>query len=229
LSGCTIGGFSRRARLHEVSYVFRYICITEKVASPLRKKTAVMPDRRWHCSALVLCKCCYQLLTTWKSCAVGRYARECGGTASWTVPFLSFASLQTVTVGYNMDQPYVAWTIHRKLRLMWWMTTELCTPSWYIRLRTCLWIVTVQFLVCIPFRVNTVSLIYIIIIIFIIIIIKTLQPFVGPWPPFQFLDPIHTIGRTPWTGDQPVWKPLPTHRTTQTQNKRTQYRHPCIE
>jgi hypothetical protein len=32
-----------------------------------------------------------------------------------------------------------------------------------------------------------------------------LQPFVGPW-----------------TGDQPFARPLPTHRTTQTQNKRTQ-------
>jgi hypothetical protein len=24
---------------------------------------------------------------------------------------------------------------------------------------------------------------------------------VGPWPLFQLLDPIHTVGRTPWTGD----------------------------
>jgi hypothetical protein len=30
-------------------------------------------------------------------------------------------------------------------------------------------------------------------------------------------------------GDQPIARPLPTHRTTQTQNKRTQYRHPCLE
>jgi hypothetical protein len=30
------------------------------------------------------------------------------------------------------------------------------------------------------------------------------------------------VGRTPWTGDQPVARPLPTHRTTQTQNKHTQ-------
>jgi hypothetical protein len=29
-------------------------------------------------------------------------------------------------------------------------------------------------------------------------------------------------------GDQPVARPLPTHRTTQTQNKRT-HRHPCLE
>jgi hypothetical protein len=45
-----------------------------------------------------------------------------------------------------------------------------------------------------------------------------LQSFVGPWPLFQFLNAIQS-GRTPWTGDQPVARPLPTHRTTQTQNK----------
>jgi hypothetical protein len=43
----------------------------------------------------------------------------------------------------------------------------------------------------------------------------------GPWPLFQFLN-LYIVGRTPWTGDQPVVRPLPTHRTTQTQNKRTQ-------
>jgi hypothetical protein len=48
-----------------------------------------------------------------------------------------------------------------------------------------------------------------------------LQPFFGPWPLFQFLNP-YTVGRTPWTGYQPVARPLPTRRTTQTQNKRTQ-------
>jgi hypothetical protein len=45
---------------------------------------------------------------------------------------------------------------------------------------------------------------------------------------FSFLT-IHTVGRTTWTGDQPVERPLPTHRTTQTQNKRTKYRHPRLE
>jgi hypothetical protein len=40
-----------------------------------------------------------------------------------------------------------------------------------------------------------------------------LQSFVGPWPLFQFLN-LYTAGRTPWTGDQPVARPLPTHRTT---------------
>jgi hypothetical protein len=38
---------------------------------------------------------------------------------------------------------------------------------------------------------------------------------------FSFLIP-HTVGMIPWTGDQPVARPLPTHRTTRTQNKRTQ-------
>jgi hypothetical protein len=33
---------------------------------------------------------------------------------------------------------------------------------------------------------------------------------------------LYTFGKTPWTGDQPVARPLLTHRTTQTQNKRTQ-------
>jgi hypothetical protein len=32
-----------------------------------------------------------------------------------------------------------------------------------------------------------------------------------PWPPLQFLHP-YTLGRTPWTGDQPVVRLLPTHR-----------------
>jgi hypothetical protein len=31
----------------------------------------------------------------------------------------------------------------------------------------------------------------------------------------------YTVGRTPWTGDQPVARPLPALRTAQTQNKRT--------
>jgi hypothetical protein len=32
----------------------------------------------------------------------------------------------------------------------------------------------------------------------------------------------YTVDRTPWTGDQPVARPLPAHRIEQTQNKRTQ-------
>jgi hypothetical protein len=48
-----------------------------------------------------------------------------------------------------------------------------------------------------------------------------LHPFLGPWSLFQFLD-FYTVGRTPWTGDQPVARQIPAHRTAQTQNKRTQ-------
>jgi hypothetical protein len=32
----------------------------------------------------------------------------------------------------------------------------------------------------------------------------------------------YTVGRTPWTEDQPVARPLPAHRTAQTQHKHTQ-------
>jgi hypothetical protein len=38
---------------------------------------------------------------------------------------------------------------------------------------------------------------------------------------FQLIN-LYTVGRTPWTGDKPVARPLPTHRRSQTQNKRTQ-------
>jgi hypothetical protein len=37
-----------------------------------------------------------------------------------------------------------------------------------------------------------------------------LQSFVGPWPHFSFLF-LYTFGRIPWTGVQPIARPLPTH------------------
>jgi hypothetical protein len=55
-----------------------------------------------------------------------------------------------------------------------------------------------------------------------------LQPFVGPWPLLQFRKLFYVVGRTPWTSDQPVARPLPTHRTTQTQNKCTQTSMPWV-
>jgi hypothetical protein len=55
-----------------------------------------------------------------------------------------------------------------------------------------------------------------------------LLPFVGPWRFFSFLT-FYTVGRTPWTGDQPVAWPLPAHRTAQTQNKRIQTSMPQVE
>jgi hypothetical protein len=54
-----------------------------------------------------------------------------------------------------------------------------------------------------------------------------LQPSVVPWPLIQFLD-IYTFCRTPWTGDQPVARPLSTHRTAQIQNKCTQTTMPQV-
>jgi hypothetical protein len=44
---------------------------------------------------------------------------------------------------------------------------------------------------------------------------------------FSFLT-LYTVSKTPWTVDQPVARSLPTHRTTQTQNKRI-HRHPWLE
>jgi hypothetical protein len=44
---------------------------------------------------------------------------------------------------------------------------------------------------------------------------------------FSFLI-LYTVGRTPWTGQQAVTRPLSTHRTTQTQNKRTQTSMPWL-
>jgi hypothetical protein len=48
----------------------------------------------------------------------------------------------------------------------------------------------------------------------------------GPWPLFQFLN-LYTVSRTPW-GISPSQGPLPTHRTTQTQNKSTQTSIPQV-
>jgi hypothetical protein len=44
---------------------------------------------------------------------------------------------------------------------------------------------------------------------------------------FSFLI-LYSVGRTPWTGDQSVARPLPTHRTTQTQSKCTQISMPLM-
>jgi hypothetical protein len=47
----------------------------------------------------------------------------------------------------------------------------------------------------------------------IIIIIMVLQLLLGLGRFFSFLI-LYRVSRTPWTGDQPVARPLPTHRTT---------------
>jgi hypothetical protein len=50
------------------------------------------------------------------------------------------------------------------------------------------------------------------------------------WILFAFFSllTLYTVSRTPCTGDQPVARPLPTHRTTQTQNKRKQTSRPWV-
>jgi hypothetical protein len=62
----------------------------------------------------------------------------------------------------------------------------------------------------------------------LILLLWFYSPFLGLRRFFSFLV-LYTVGSTPWTGVQPVARPLPTHRTTQTQNNRTQYRHLCLE
>jgi hypothetical protein len=57
--------------------------------------------------------------------------------------------------------------------------------------------------------------------IYLCIILWLYSRSAGPWPLFQFLI-LYTVGRTPWAGIEPVVRPLPTHRKTQTQNERTQ-------
>jgi hypothetical protein len=63
--------------------------------------------------------------------------------------------------------------------------------------------------------------IYLSVYIYVYIYMSTaVQPFVGFWPLFSFLN-FYTVGRTPWTGDQPFARALPAPRTPQTQNKHT--------
>jgi hypothetical protein len=55
--------------------------------------------------------------------------------------------------------------------------------------------------------------------------IMALQLFVGPWLLFQFPN-IYIVGRTPWTRDQPVARPL---TCTQYTNRINAHRHICLE
>jgi hypothetical protein len=48
----------------------------------------------------------------------------------------------------------------------------------------------------------------------------TLPDHSGPRPLIQIRNHFYTGGRTPWTSDQLVARPLPKQKTTQTQNKR---------
>jgi hypothetical protein len=50
----------------------------------------------------------------------------------------------------------------------------------------------------------------------LVLLLWLYSPFLGLGRFFTFLI-FYTVGRTPWTGDQLVARPLPTHRTAQTQ------------
>jgi hypothetical protein len=55
-----------------------------------------------------------------------------------------------------------------------------------------------------------------------------LQSLLGPDLFFSSVIIFYTDDRAPWASDKPVTRPLPTHRTTQTQNKRI-HRNPYLE
>jgi hypothetical protein len=50
----------------------------------------------------------------------------------------------------------------------------------------------------------------------------------GPRPLIQFRNQVFTDGKTPRKGDQPVARPLSSHTTRQTQNKRIQTSMPQV-
>jgi hypothetical protein len=58
-----------------------------------------------------------------------------------------------------------------------------------------------------------------ILLLLLLLLLWLYSPLLGLRHFFSFLI-LYTVGSTPWTGDQTVARPLPTHRT-QTHNKRT--------
>jgi hypothetical protein len=75
--------------------------------------------------------------------------------------------------------------------------------------------------VCLPIDLSICLSIYISICLSVYLSIYGSTAFVYLGRFFSFLI-LYTVGRTPCTEDQPVASPLPTHRTTQAQNKPTQ-------
>jgi hypothetical protein len=63
------------------------------------------------------------------------------------------------------------------------------------------------------------------VILLLLLLLLLLWPWT--WPFFSFLI-LYTVGRTPWTGEQPVGGPVSIRRTTQTQNKSTQASMPRV-
>jgi hypothetical protein len=63
--------------------------------------------------------------------------------------------------------------------------------------------------------------------LYILLLLWLYSPLLGPGRFYSSLS-LYTLGRTPWMGDQPVTRLLPTHRTTQTQNNRTKPSMPQV-
>jgi hypothetical protein len=63
--------------------------------------------------------------------------------------------------------------------------------------------------------------------VLLLLLLLLYGPLLGLGRFFSFLI-LYTVDRTPWIGDQLVTRPLPTHRATQTQNKRTQASMPRV-
>jgi hypothetical protein len=63
--------------------------------------------------------------------------------------------------------------------------------------------------------------------LFLFLLFWLYSPLLGSGRFFSFLV-LYAVSRTPWTGNQPVSRLLPIHRTAQTQNKRTQTSMPWV-
>jgi hypothetical protein len=57
---------------------------------------------------------------------------------------------------------------------------------------------------------------------------QALVPFVESWPLFELTNLLYIVCRTLSTGDQPVSRPLPTKRTTEAKDKRSQTSTPPV-
>jgi hypothetical protein len=57
---------------------------------------------------------------------------------------------------------------------------------------------------------------------------QSIYSFINGSQALRFVLLTFSVGTTPWMGDQPDARPLPTHRTVQTQNKRT-YRYQRLQ
>jgi hypothetical protein len=99
--------------------------------------------------------------------------------------------------------------------LLCFILTDHKKMKYYLNLR--LFSATPASSVCLPIHLS----------IYLSIYIWLYSPLLDPGSFFSFLI-LYTAGRTSWTGDQPVARPLPTRRIIQTQNKCRQISMPRV-